>query len=332
MELINSSRAPALPLLVLDTRGEETLLVVVKASFDITPGKVSLAEEQDGIVLADDYHGEPGQSSIRHAGDGVLFKPSTDVVLIGSAHAPGGRPCTRLDVVLKVGKVAKTVRVFGDRRWERGLVSPRASEPAPFERVPLVYERSFGGTDATVRESERRNPVGVGFRGKKSALPTVGVPLPNLEDPAQLIGQPADRPAPAGFGFIAPHWEPRSKYAGTYDQAWMDDRAPLLPPDYDPRFQQVAPTGQVCAGYLAGGEPVEVRNASPSGLLGFPLPKLQIEVLLGMEEPRALDIKLDTVVIDGDRARLVMTWRGSAPMHGQVYDVEWIKVSAEVAA
>src|SRR5437867_301408 len=117
MELINSSRAPALPLLVLDTRGEETLLVVVKASFDITPGKVSLAEEQDGIVLADDYHGEPGQSSIRHAGDGVLFKPSTDVVLIGSAHAPSGRPCTRLDVVLKVGKVAKTVRVFGDRRW-----------------------------------------------------------------------------------------------------------------------------------------------------------------------------------------------------------------------
>jgi len=331
MELINASRIPVLPLLVLDPRGEETVLVVVKASFDISRGGVRLADEQDGIALADEYYGEPGQSSLRHAGDGILFKPATDVVLIGSAHAPG-KPCGRVDDVLTAGRLSKTVRVFGDRRWERGLVSPRASEPAPFERMPLVYERAFGGTDTTVQESERRNPVGVGFRGEKSALPMVGVPLPNLEDPARLIGQPADRPAPAGFGFIAPHWEPRLQYAGTYDQSWVDDRAPLLPADYDPRFQQVAPAGQVCPGYLVGGEPVEVRNASPSGLLNFPLPKPRIEVWLGTEEPRALDVNLDTVVIDGDRERLLMTWRGGASVHDRVYDLEWIKVSAEVAA
>ena len=45
-----------------------------------------------------------------------------------------------------------------------------------------------------------------------------------------------DRPAPACLAPIAEAWEPRRSFAGTYDAAWQQGRAPYLPTDLDPRF------------------------------------------------------------------------------------------------
>ena len=42
------------------------------------------------------------------------------------------------------------------------------------------------------------------------------------------VGDPLKRPAPVGFGPLAPHWQPRCDFAGTYDQAWQQDRYPVL--------------------------------------------------------------------------------------------------------
>lgn len=36
-------------------------------------------------------------------------------------------------------------------------------------------------------------------------------------------------------------WQPRLRYAGTYDQHWMDERLPFLPEDFDLRYFQSAP-------------------------------------------------------------------------------------------
>jgi hypothetical protein len=49
------------------------------------------------------------------------------------------------------------------------------------------------------------------------------------------------RPSPAGFGPIACHWQPRVGFAGTYGDAWVANRLPLLPDDFDDRFFQSAP-------------------------------------------------------------------------------------------
>src|SRR5205823_5908296 len=188
------------------------------------------------------------------------FKPATDVVLVGSAYSsPESRH--EVDVRLRMGKVDKSVRVFGDRRWEKALGVVTRSEAQRLERVPLTFERAFGGTDDSMPEQiewEPRNPVGAGFRARKSRLPVDGAPLPNLEDPRRLMRHHGDRLEPSAFGFVCPHWDPRLRYAGTYDEAWTRTRAPFLPADFDPRFYQTVSLDQVHPGYLQGGEQVEV--------------------------------------------------------------------------
>src|SRR4029079_1545920 len=106
-----------------------------------------------------------------------------------------------------------------------------------------------------------RNPAGTGFARIRGRGAISARARPNLEDPTRLIKHPGDRPAPAGFGFIAPSWEPRRLFAGTYDKAWQRTRAPYLPDDFDPRYFHAAHPDLVCKRHLQGGEIIEVQNA-----------------------------------------------------------------------
>src|SRR2546422_10223601 len=107
--------------LIPDAEGIDTLFAVVKATL-VLGERLTLAEKQLPLTLADEYHGEPGKTSIKPPSDVSLIKPATDVLLLGTAYAPRGRPTTQMDVSLAAGSVRKTVRVFGDRVWERAGV------------------------------------------------------------------------------------------------------------------------------------------------------------------------------------------------------------------
>jgi hypothetical protein len=168
-----------------DAQGVDTLYVVVKATFTLAREGPAIAEEQQKLVLADAYWGEPGQSSLKYASEAHLLKPGTDVVLVGEAWAPQGRPVPSSLVSVKVGALRKVVQVFGDRRWKGGIGSPSPSQPEPFLRMPLVYERAYGGVHAVDAERgkvlfESRNPVGRGFRGKRSTSEMAGQLSPSL--------------------------------------------------------------------------------------------------------------------------------------------------------
>jgi len=305
-------------LVLPDPDGVDTLYAIVKATFVLGEGVV-VADKQAPVRQKDEFLGEPGQSSIKAAGDVALTKSGTDVLLVGTAYVPAGKPASQVDVGFALGPVRKTVRVFGDRVWQSGIVGARISSPQPFERMPLVWERAFGGTDQTtgdpaVLHAENRNPVGSGFRLGNGQRKLEGLKLPNLEDPKQLIAAWKDRPKPAGFAPLCPHWEPRRTYAGTYDEAWQKQRAPYLPSDFDTRFFQLAPPDQVAPGYLRGGEPAEILGATPSGSLRFQLPAYHVQItcrLNNREQLRPAD--LDTVLVEPDESRLVMVWRAAFP-------------------
>jgi hypothetical protein len=139
-----------------------------------------------------------------------------------------------------------------------------------------------------------------------------GALLPNLEDPKSLIGSWKDRPIPACFAPICGHWEPRKAWAGTYDEAWQQTRAPYLPTDFDARFAQVAPPGQVVAGYLAPGTEIEVRGATPDGTLRCSIPPLRAQVAYLVDQtPQMQPANLDTLLIEPDAGRMVLVWRSS---------------------
>src|SRR5262249_33420529 len=153
-------------------------------------------------------------------------------------------------------------------------------------------------------------------------------PLPNLEDPKHPLRSTKQRPSPAGFGFIAPHWEWRRRHAGTYDEGWTRDRMPLLPQDFDRRFFNAAHPDLISPGYLRGGEPVEVVNGSPRGGIALSLPHERLEGVVMMKDQtrHRVGMSLDTVVIDTDEHRLTLLWRGALPVYGQVHDLLWSKV------
>ena len=264
------------PVFIADEDLRPVVVTVIKATFNFDlHGAVWLADEQIPVNLAGEPSTDAPVSSYKYEPEIALFKPATDVVLIGHAHPPGGG-ATQVDVGIKVGPVQKVAKVFGDRFWvmtTQGVVLSRTAALGP---VPLTWENAFGGHDETGSTPERallepRNPVGTGF-GKPLAKDGDHLRLPNIEDPNQLIGGYGAVVAPCGFGFTSPNWQPRARFAGTYDEQWNKTRKPLLPVDFDRRFFNAAAPGLVAPGYLRGDEDVVVLNAAPVPRLAFRLP------------------------------------------------------------
>lgn len=309
---------------VRDKDGAEVWLVAVKGTFLINPdGSMQLSEDQEEACLAPKFRGVPGESSLLYESDLVHKKSSTDVILQGSAYAPGGEPVTEVDVTLKVATISKTLRVIGDRVWRDSLLGMKMSKPQPFTQMPLSYERAFGGMDKVSDNPKHhgwdlKNPVGVGFA--KHAVHLIEKPAHNIEYPKPPIRYLKSYPDPAGFGPIAGHWSPRVKFAGTYGEKWEKERQPLLPEDFDERFHQCAPQDQQVPGFLKGGELVELYNLTPNGFLSFRLPRVTLAFETdfgnkGTEEHRAA---LHTVIIEPDVPRVMMVWHTHLPCHHKV--------------
>lgn len=312
-----------------DTAGVDTLLVVLKATFSLGL-RLRPAREQVPVAVADKYLGEPGGSSLEVAGEVHLARPGTDVVLTGDAVAPEGRPVDWLDVSVMAAGQGKEVRVFGDRQWYSGAMGIQPGRPRPFVRMPLVYERAFGGTGESTGAFEPRNPVGMGFWSGRSAGEVVGRPVPNLEDPRRLLSAPGDRQLPAGFGPLAPSWQPRAGYAGTYGRQWQRTRAPYLPADFDTRFFNVAQAELTFPRHLQGGEPVQLCGVSASGPLSFHLPVCRpvATVALGRDLHRP-PFHLEMVHIEPGEERLCLLWRAVLPCDKQALKIKVVHVALQ---
>jgi hypothetical protein len=187
------------------------------------------------------------------------------------------------------------------------------SRPKPFDRMPIAWERSFGGTDPDDPSLlEPSNPVGCGLRKRTAAL--MGQPVPNFEDPRAPIGQAGARPAPVGLGPIAPHWQPRRNLAGTYDEAWQQQRFPVLPKDFDRRFLNAAPVDQQLADYQPG-EAIRLENMSPSMRDRIVLPELAPPIAI-IEGRRMVEVapSVDTLVIAPAEHRISIVARAAYPL------------------
>lgn len=305
---------------VRDQNGAEIWIVAVKGSFVIeSGGRQILDKEQAEVSRVPEFIGEPGHSSILCDSDLVHTKSRTDVLLHGHAYSPGGRPATKVDVRLKLANINKTLRVFGDRKIKQSVIGIGLSRPLPFTRMPILYERAFGGTDLRDENPKRhgwepRNPVGVGFAMRKAHI--IGSVAPNVEFPRSPYTN-YRKGEPAGFGPLARHWSPRVELAGTYDKTWEKTRAPLLPADFDECFYQCAPEDQQIPGFLKGGEMVELYNLSPEGYLSFRLPKVTLGMTTRFYDGTAVThrAQLHTLVIRPDTAGFQMVWHSKLPCH-----------------
>ncbi len=177
----------------------------------------------------------------------AFLKPFTDVVLIGSAHAPK-EATTSLETALRIGDLVKRVRVDGDRQLRvRQNGDLEATAPEPFTTMPLSWTRAYGGRDEAAEallypnraeiaaETNRfsadelsklgavsypRNRLGRGFFIDVDRARLDGELLPNLMDPDDpvrpnrlLASDPDDwtaRPMAGGYEAVDPLTFPRS--------------------------------------------------------------------------------------------------------------------------
>ena len=291
------------PRMLLAKDGER-LVVIVKATFARLPQESALElvprSERRGVRAADIPWGDPEKSSTKYPSDLCLAKPGTDVIVVAAAHAPGGRAVPWFDAGVRVGPLEKTIRVFGLRVWAANGSS--LSAPRPTMGAEVRYDHAWGGFDGSDPASpveEARNPVGMGIARDVSML--THKPAPMIEDPAHLLASVRSCPPPAGLGAIGRHWAPRRKFLGTYDAAWLEQRAPLLPLDHDDRANLCASPGLTAVPPLRGGEAVALLNLTPGGgSLSFQLPRIRITASLIAKgrETQTLAPYLDTVLID----------------------------------
>ncbi len=316
-----------------DEDGRPLLLLVVKATYALGPSGLKLADEQVPVTWSGESWGKPGESSDKYEPECAFIKSATDVALIGHAYPPQ-KGATEALVALQVGPLKKAVRVLGERTWFKSMGHVTATRPLPFDKIPLTWERAFGGWDKTDTANpsfEPRNPVGVGFRASPRHFEE-GLKLPNLEDPAtEPLREFGQRVVPAGFGFTSPHWHPRAKHGGTYDEGWNKTRKPLLPRDFDRRFFNAAAPGLVAPGYLKGDEPVIIAGAFPSGRRAFSLPGQAppvVTVALAGRDDATPEMRLDTVILDADAEQVLLLWRGHVVLDDGLHDLGRIHITA----
>jgi hypothetical protein len=329
MELINATRMVAGYTMGMEPSGRELLVVVVKGTFEL-PGEgeqVRLADEQVPLVMSDVFFGEPGRSAPRYESDFPPRKPRCDVLLNGSAYSPGGRPATRTRVGLRIAGRSKLFTVVGDRVWEAGASGIGISAPVPFVQMPITYDRAFGGTDdksddASEHAAYMRNPSGQGFHKQLRREWVDGSPLPNTEEEGKPVTWVDGDYQPMSFGPMGRHWEPRYRYAGTYDDEWLEEHFPFLPPDFDDRYYQAAPADQQIP-YPRGGEEIVLVNLTAAGRTSFVLPAFEAPIHFFLKKGDREDgtLVLDTIMIEPNVERFTLTWRTTRPLKRNIFEI-----------
>jgi uncharacterized protein YjbI with pentapeptide repeats len=282
--------------------------VVVKTSFALVPGGPAAPMPEPLPFMGDVYRDEEASNDCFYDSDFAPLKPHADILLVGTCHAPDGKPTTACRIEFGVGGWSKALAVIGNRHWKKSLLMSSASDPEPFTAMPVNFANAYGG------DGFAKNPVG---RGYEKAY------LPNIEPLEDRIASPGERPDPAGFGPINRAWPQRASKTGSYRGKYMKERWPNLPDDFDFTYFNAAPEDQQFRRYPRGDEELRFENLHPKQAnYRSALPGLRIRCFLSEKVKdgkrfREVPMNLDTLFVDMDKETLVLVWRGTAHVQSE---------------
>jgi hypothetical protein len=273
-------------------------IVVLKVTYGIgDDGEATVADEQLAIRR------EIEETELGPVpDDAAVQKPGFDVLVLGTARSPEGRPVTEMRIDLRVGAESRGLVLFGDRRWVRDRGGLVASPPEPFEEMPLSYARAYGGKAKAMgyEVPYPYNPSGRGYVLEEKYADEV--PLPNIEDPDALIASWEDQPLPAGFAPIplgsmftverGIEFDPETREQRVKPEVFQNAHPKLV-------FSEVAP-----------GTEIGLTGMGPAGDLSFRLPDLRasVAVELGGDSYRP-EGRVDTLCILPDERRFFLVHR-----------------------
>ena len=270
-------------------RGRLHVTVVAKATFAFAPEAEMPPVPPQQLFSAEVYHGAHAPRTVRCTSDLVPYLGHADVVFTGFAHAPPGTAVQSMPV---------RITIFdGDRMLlDKALI---VQDAAPFQRMPIVYERTTCGAD------RQENPFGVD--------PSAGPAACNIVDPR-------DPQRPAGFGPIARTWPARKRLLGGTPRAALEGPIQEIPDIFEWSYFQAAPADQRI-GYLRGGEWLVLQGLHPAVQnLRMRLPEARGLARMyglsafGVAEGEPLKMQADTLRIDGEEQRCTVVFRRSIPV------------------
>jgi hypothetical protein len=272
-------------------KGQLHLTVIVKATFAFASEAAMSRAAAQPILGGEAHHGRNPGRSIRFSTDLVPALSRADVLFTGSAHAPPGLATQSLTV---------RVALFGG---QRPLLDKRllVRDPGGFQqRFPLVYERAGRG------EGGLENPFGVA----ESA------------SPPQIVN-PENPRAPAGFGPIARSWPARRRLLGATPRKALDGPIAEIPDAFDWSYFQAAPPDQQTE-ILRGDEWILLEGLHPTlPFFRTQLPSARARARIhglggaGIEEGTELDLRADSLHIDGDEQQCNVVWRAHLALAGE---------------
>jgi hypothetical protein len=325
-EVKNMTPFAAAGYFVRDRDGAEHWAIAARARFSLSPDDFPCITDQLPVRLSPEYS-DDAALELKAEADLTPFRPHPDIILRGSVWPPSDGAHSRL-LALRIGPMEKLVAAFSKRHARRQNGKWRVTTER-FTPFALSWRYALGGRDVlaapdTPDSLHPGNPIGVGWSPRMGAAPDeTECQLPRLERPKALLHPDKPPPLPAGFGPLQPGWQPRLARAGTYDDAWREERAPLPPTDFSEAFHQAAPDDQIYRQALRGGEPVELDGFHPDGVLSFQLPQI---ILAARTRICGVDIdsrlRIVAVEIDGTARTLDIVWNMAVPCPGGDHLVE----------
>ena len=291
-------------------------VAIVKGTFGIRAGhKAYIARDQDPLLLEDVFAGDPTSSSLLREQEIAPVKIASDLTVHATARAPEGIERRDWSVSITIpDRVHHGFQVFGARQWRRERRGWSLSEPEPMVELPIRYEHAYGG--AVEGDVFEENPVGCGRTAPEDDPDKMSAPRIAELGETQAAGRGTW--SVRGFGPIAKTWLPCRSFAGTFDEDWLSNRHPRMPPDYSFEFWQNAPSALQIRPFLEGNETIELRGvAHEREPYRFALPGPRLEFTTTRPdggEARFTLMALDTCHIDIDdrdqeKHRLTLVWR-----------------------
>jgi hypothetical protein len=277
---------------------ELAAVVIVKSTLDFDDeGRLWISEQQMPLVP------DPLETPFGELHGELFFKKrGVDLCVLGTVTR--AQPIRHAQLRLRVGeRWTHELLVIGDRRWldtGSGLV---ASEPLPFQQLPLGYSHAYGGrvefNDQAAANPD--NPIGRGYydvvEQARNGL------LPNIEAAAgPRVRSWRDAAPVVGWGPYPSYWQLRAAQQVEIDPERYTVRR------VDPGvFNHAHP--ELVFDELPSGTPITIEGMREAAIrLWVPKSPVEIEVRVG-DEVRMIPAPIDGLFIWTDVRKLVITQR-----------------------
>lgn len=273
-----------------------------------------IAPNQDSVHGDISWDHNP-QASLFAPSDFVPYKPKLDVIFSGRAFAPGGAPVDSVTSRLQVGHLRKSLRVVGPRVWMDGNTGLGPSVPERFTTAPLRYE---------LAAMTGENLSGIQQVG------SAGWPLPRIE----AADEPPGKLYTPGFGPLPVRWRAERHGLGEEGLSFvrrMRAQHAVAPENFPFSMFNCAPLEQQIDEIEAAPTIVLEHLGRKNARLESRLPMIRARSFVklpGALSTDEVDMRLDTIFIDGVRCVAVLSWRGSIP----IADAESVKEARIVVA